>query len=113
MCFGMNYFEPRLACDTTQVERFRHAVGKAGVSKLLVRTVNAAVKLNAIKTAELETIIVDTTVQARAIVQDAADSRLLDLARLLTIIYSFLSSYIFCIAMHQELFCQIKVICLL
>ncbi len=77
---GMAYFEPRLPCDATQVGRFRQRIGEAGAAELLARTINTAVSLKAIKPAELETIIVDSTVQEKAIAHPT-DSRLMDVAR--------------------------------
>ncbi len=80
LCHTMDYFEPRLPCDATQVGRFRHRIGEAGAAELLARTINTAVNLKAIRLADLETIIVDSTVQEKAIAHPT-DSRLLDVAR--------------------------------
>ena len=35
---GMEYYEPRLPCDTTQIGRFRTAVGEEGLEQLLKST---------------------------------------------------------------------------
>lgn len=77
---GMEYYEPRLPCDATQIGRFRRLLGEAGVEELLARTIEAAVAIKAVKPAELERVIVDTTVQEKA-VAFPTDSRLLEVAR--------------------------------
>lgn len=77
---GMRHFEPRLPCDATQVGRFRRALGEAGVEELLAKTVEAAVSMKAIPIKSFERVIVDTTVQEKAIAHPT-DSRLLDIAR--------------------------------
>ena len=77
---GQDYFEARKPCDPTQIGRFRTAIGEAGLAEILARTVNTAVALNAITPRELETVIVDTTVQEKAIAHPT-DSRLLEIAR--------------------------------
>lgn len=77
---GMDYYEPRLPCDATQIGRFRTAIGEAGVEELLKATIDAAVQAKAIKPAEFERVIVDSTVQEKAIAHPV-DSRLLEIAR--------------------------------
>ena len=77
---GMAYYEPRLPCDATQIGRFRRVLGEAGVEQLLKSTIEAAVSMGAIKKTEFEMIIVDTTVQEKAIAHPT-DSRLLEIAR--------------------------------
>jgi transposase, IS5 family len=77
---GMRHFEPRLPCDATQVGRFRRALGEAGVEELLAKTIEAAVSMKAIALKSFERVIVDTTVQEKAIAHPT-DSRLLDIAR--------------------------------
>lgn len=77
---GMAYYEPRLPCDATQIGRFRRVLGEAGVEQLLKTTIEAAVNMKAIRPAELERVIVDSTVQEKAIAHPT-DSRLLDVAR--------------------------------
>jgi transposase, IS5 family len=78
---GQDYFEARKPCDPTQISRFRTAIGEAGLAEILVRTVNTAVALKAITPNELETVIVDTTVQEKAMAHPT-DSRLLEVARI-------------------------------
>lgn len=77
---GQEYYEPRLPCDATQVCRFRKAIGEAGVEELLRATVDTAVATKAVRRQEFERIIVDTTVQEKAIAHPV-DSRLLEIAR--------------------------------
>ena len=77
---GMTYYEPRLPCDPTQIGRFRRALGEEGLEQLLKATIETAVEIKAIKPAELERVIVDTTVQEKAITHPV-DSRLLEIAR--------------------------------
>jgi IS5 family transposase len=77
---GMVYFEPKLPCDPAQITRFRRVLGEAGVEQLLKTTIEAAVDMGAIKKAEFERVIVDTTVMEKAIAHPT-DSRLLEVAR--------------------------------
>jgi transposase, IS5 family len=77
---GLEYYEPRLPCDATQIGRFRCAIGEAGMEAILKATVDAALEIKAIKPAEFERIIVDTTVQEKA-VSYPVDARLLEIAR--------------------------------
>jgi transposase, IS5 family len=77
---GMTHFEPRLPCDATQIGRFRRVLGEAGVEELLGSTIETAVNIRAVKASEFERVIVDTTVQEKAIAHPV-DSRLLEIAR--------------------------------
>ena len=77
---GMHYYEPRPPCDPTQIGRFRTMIGEAGMEAILKATIDTAVACKAIKPAEFERIIVDTTVQEKAIAYPV-DSRLLEIAR--------------------------------
>ena len=77
---GQEYYTPELPCDATQIGRFRTAIGEAGVEELLKATIDTAVQTRAVRPAEFERIIVDTTVQEKAIAHPV-DSRLLDIAR--------------------------------
>jgi IS5 family transposase len=84
VCFqffsGQKYFEHRLPCDPSQIGRFRRVLGEAGVEQLLKTTIETAVRIQAIKKSEFERVIVDTTVQEKAIAHPT-DSRLLEVAR--------------------------------
>ncbi len=77
---GMQYYEPRLPCDATQIGRFRRLLGEAGVELLLKTTIETAVSIKAVKPDELQRVVVDSTVQEKAI-SHPTDSRLLDVAR--------------------------------
>jgi len=77
---GLEYYEPRLPCDATQIGRFRRAIGEEGLEHLLKATIETAVEIKAIKPVDLERIIVDSTVQEKAIAHPV-DSRLLEIAR--------------------------------
>jgi len=77
---GMAYYEPRLPCDATQIGRFRRLLGEDGLEQLLKATIDCAVDIRAVKPADLERVIVDSTVQSKAIAHPV-DSRLLEIAR--------------------------------
>ena len=77
---GMAYYEPRLPCDATQIGRFRRLLGEDGLEQLFKATIDCAVDINAVKPADLECVIVDSTVQSKAIAHPV-DSRLLEIAR--------------------------------
>jgi len=76
---GQTYYEPKLPCDATQVCRFRTAISEGGVEELLKATIDTAVSTKAVRPAEFERIIVDSTVQEKAIAHPV-DSRLLEIA---------------------------------
>ncbi len=73
-------YEPRLPCDVTQIGRFLRVLVEVGVEQLLKSTIGASVSMGVLKKAEFEMIIVDTTVQEKAIAHPT-DSRLLEIAR--------------------------------
>ena len=77
---GLDYYEPRPPCDATQIGRFRAGIGEAGMEQILAATIDTALASKAIKPAEFERIIVDSTVQEKAIAYPV-DSRLLEIAR--------------------------------
>ena len=77
---GMDYYEPRLPCDATQIGRFRRLLGEDGIELLLKATIDCAVQIKAVRPADLERVIVDSTVQQKAIAHPV-DSRLLEIAR--------------------------------
>jgi IS5 family transposase len=81
---GMDYYSPKLPCDPAQIGRFRKILGEAGVEQLLKTTIEAAVAMKAVKKTEFERVIVDTTVQEKAIAHPT-DARLLDVARRLLV----------------------------
>ena len=84
---GMDYYEPRPPCDATQIGRFRTDIGEAGMQAILKATIDTAVTSKAIKPAEFERIIVDSTVQEKAIAYPV-DSRLLEIARYKIVVHA-------------------------
>jgi IS5 family transposase len=72
--------EGRQPCDATTLVKFRQLLGEEGVEELLAQTINVAVELKLIKPQELARVIVDSTVQHKAIAHPT-DSRLLETAR--------------------------------
>ena len=77
---GMDYFEHRLPCDATLIGKFRKLIGEQGVEELLSQTISVALNLKVIPKKALETVVVDSTVQPKAIAHPT-DSRLLEVAR--------------------------------
>ena len=77
---GQEHFEHRLPCDATQLGRFRRALGEDGLEELLGATIDTAVTIQAVQPQDLERVIVDTTVQEKAVAHPT-DSRLLEIAR--------------------------------
>lgn len=77
---GQAYFEHHRPCDATTLVKFRQLLGDEGVEELLAQTVNTAVELKLIKPQELQRVIVDSTVQHKAIAHPT-DSKLLETAR--------------------------------
>lgn len=77
---GCAYYEDRQPCDATTLVKFRQLLGEEGVEELLAQTINVAVDLKLIKPQELSRVIVDSTVQHKAIAHPT-DSRLLETAR--------------------------------
>ena len=51
---GMDYYEPRLPCDATQIDRFRRLLGEDGLEQLLKATIECAADIKAVKPADLE-----------------------------------------------------------
>lgn len=64
---GMADFDPRLPCDDSQIGRFRQGLGEAGIEQSLKTTIETAVGIKFIKPGEFERVIVDSTVQEKAI----------------------------------------------
>ena len=77
---GQTHFEHRRPCDATTLVKFRQLLGDEGVEELLAQTINAAVEMKLIDKSELSRVIVDSTVQQKAIAHPT-DSRLLEIAR--------------------------------
>ena len=74
---GCAYYEDRLPCDATTLVKFRQLLGEEGVEELLAQTINVALELKLIEPQELSRVIVDSTVQEKAIAHPT-DSRLLE-----------------------------------
>ncbi|MCX7663810.1 MAG: IS5 family transposase, partial [Tepidimonas fonticaldi] len=77
---GLAYYEDRLPCDATTLVKFRRLLGEEGVEELLAQTINAALQAGLIKPQDLKRVVVDTTVQPKAVAYPT-DSRLLETAR--------------------------------
>ena len=77
---GERYFRHELPCDPSNLVRWRKRIGEEGVEWLLTETIEAAKRSGTIKATSLSTIVVDTTVQPKAIAHPT-DSRLLNRAR--------------------------------
>ena len=77
---GLAYYEERLPCDATTLVKFRRLLGEEGVEELLAQTITLAVSLGLIPAAALATVVVDSTVQEKAVAHPT-DSKLLETAR--------------------------------
>ena len=77
---GEVFFQTRLPCDPSSLTRWRQRLGEAGMEELLAQTIAAARSMKAVDARELSRVIVDTTVQEKAIAYPT-DSRLLEVAR--------------------------------
>jgi IS5 family transposase len=72
---GEEFFQHRLPIDPSQMSRWRQRIGADGVEKLLQATITAGMKSGLITERSLEKVIVDTTVQLKA-VEHPTDARL-------------------------------------
>jgi transposase, IS5 family len=77
---GERYFRHELPCDPSSLVRWRQRIGEEGCEWLLEYSINAALSAGMLKRQSLSTVIVDTTVQPKAIAHPT-DSRLLNHAR--------------------------------
>ena len=77
---GEVVFQTMLPCNPSSLTRWRQRLGEAGMEELLAQTIAAARSMKAIDARELSRVIVDTTVQEKAIAHPT-DSRLLEVAR--------------------------------
>ena len=77
---GERYFRHELPCDPSSLVRWRQRIGEAGVEWLLTQTIEAARAGGVLKRVSLSTIVLETTVQEKAIAH-STDSRLLNRAR--------------------------------
>jgi len=76
----LEYFEHCWPCELWLLGRYPQLLGEAGVDQLMARTINMAVNLRLIDVAQLRTLIVDPTVQEKAITY-STDSKMLETAR--------------------------------
>ncbi len=72
---GEVFFQTRLPYDPSSLTRWRQGLGEAGMEELLAQTIHAAKAMKAVDVRELSRVIVDSTVQEKAIAHPT-DSRL-------------------------------------
>ena len=77
---GEQYFRHELPCDPSSLVRWRQRIGEEGCEWLLAQTIEAASGAGVIKRRSLDTVVLDTTVQPKAIAHPT-DSKLLNRAR--------------------------------
>lgn len=77
---GERYFQHELPCDSSSLVRWRQRIGEAGCERLLAQSIEAARRGRVIKRDSVDTVVLDTTVQPKAIAHPT-DSRLLNKAR--------------------------------
>jgi IS5 family transposase len=77
---GMKYFEHEAPIHPSSMCRWRKRIGDAGAEQLLKQTIEAGLKLKAIKQFQLKRVNVDTTVQEKE-ARFPTDARLYDRAR--------------------------------
>jgi IS5 family transposase len=77
---GMKWFEYNVPIDPSSMTRWRKRIKHAGAEELLKETIEAGLKLKAVKPFQLRRVNIDTTVQEKEI-RFPVDSRLYDRAR--------------------------------
>lgn len=77
---GERYFQHDLPCDPSSLVRWRQRIGEAGCEWLLAQSIEAARRGRVIRRDSVDTVVLDTTVQPKAIAHPT-DSRLLNKAR--------------------------------
>jgi IS5 family transposase len=77
---GERYFQHEPPCDPSSLVRWRQRIGEEGCERLLEHSIAAALAAGVLKRGSLTTVVVDTTVQPKAIAHPT-DSRLLNRAR--------------------------------
>src|SRR6185295_1579544 len=76
---GEQYFQHDLPCHPTTLVKWRQRIGADGMEKLLKQVLQTAQQQQALKTSDIKRVIVDTTVQEKAIAFPT-DARLYDKA---------------------------------
>ena len=64
---GMKHFQHRMPIDPSSMTRWRRRLGEAGAEQMLRATIEAGMRMRIIRSAELNRINADTTVQSKAI----------------------------------------------
>ena len=77
---GERYFRHELPCDPSSLVRWRQRIGEEGCEWLLAHSIEAAKRAGVVKRYSLDAVVLDTTVQPKAIAHPT-DSRLLNRAR--------------------------------
>lgn len=77
---GRQYFEHKVPIDSSSMTRWRKRIGKEGAEELLGQTIRTAVKQKYLKRTQCKKVLVDTTVQTKAI-RFPTDARLYDRMR--------------------------------
>src|SRR5579859_4785838 len=72
---GERYFQHSMPIDPSSMTRWRKRLGEAGAEQMLGATIEAGMKMKAIRPSQLQRINVDTTVQTKA-VRYPTDARL-------------------------------------
>lgn len=76
----MKYFEHEVPIEPSSMTRWRKRIGESGAETLLKETIEAGLRLKAVKVTQLRRINVDTTVQEKDI-RFPTDARLYDRSR--------------------------------
>lgn len=76
----VRYFQHALPCDPSSLVSWRQRIGEAGCEWLLAQTIEAARRGGVVKRASLDRVVLNTTVQPKAIAHPT-DSRLPNRAR--------------------------------
>jgi len=63
----MKFFEHEPPIDPSSMTRWRKRIGEAGAKELLKETIEAGLKIKAVKPIQLKRINVDTTVQEKEV----------------------------------------------
>jgi len=79
---GMQYFQHKLPFHPTSLIKWRNRLGEVGCEKLLKELIEVAIKEDVIEEKDLKKVIIDTTVQEKAITHPT-DAKLQHRARLL------------------------------